>query len=184
MMSRAVRFETRASDQVVDRVEFDPSKNWPQYEVTFADGSVCSIAVKEVTAPHEIGPLDDWFLYTCEKGILARNQSSRWRPYLVEALRADPDATAWVTGEWMMTVAIILFVEIQHYDKALEMFRSALDGYPDSAGLLYNGGTLFLKLGRTDEARQLLTKLLRLYPDHPTAGLARERLEALNSSGR
>lgn len=61
---------------------------------------------------------------------------------------------------------------------ALELFRSLLDGYPDSRlapEALYWSGTCLERLGRQDEARRAFEQLQRRYPDSPWCQDAQRR---------
>ncbi len=62
-------------------------------------------------------------------------------------------------------------------EQAEERFRRALQERPDHAGALLALGTLVLEAGRTDEARELLSRIEENAPEHDAARDALARIE-------
>jgi tol-pal system protein YbgF len=70
----------------------------------------------------------------------------------------------------------------REFDPALASFEKLLDDYPDSpkrSHAMLKIGFIYDEKGRKDEARKVLTELVKTYPQSTAAGLAEKRLKRL-----
>lgn len=72
----------------------------------------------------------------------------------------------------------------KRYDVAIQEFNRVLDNYPKSnkrADAMLKMGFSFQELGKTDDAKEVLTNITKLFPDTTAARLAKKRLQSLKS---
>lgn len=112
--------------------------------------------------------LSGLFLSLSALGALAQDPTPR------------PDRTQ-LGGDVQLYSEASLRLHRQEHAAALELFRSLLDGYPESQlapESLYWSGVCQDKLKRGEDARRSYEQLLRRYPDNPWCQDARQRLAA------
>lgn len=103
-----------------------------------------------------------------ERDLVAVNE--RLLSFAEQTLATDP------TDELANVEAGTRLVLLQRPDEALVRFRAALATNPESLAGLFNLGSVLIKMGRVEEARPILQRFVELYPDHPNAQWARERI--------
>jgi tetratricopeptide (TPR) repeat protein len=81
---------------------------------------------------------------------------------------------------WVRVRLGVLLLERQQYGSALEMFTIVLEARPEDVDVLYLQGFTLTELGRMDEARTVVEKLLAIAPEHELGQRLSEALENRN----
>ena len=184
VVSRSQRRRIVTNDPVLEELESNPDKRWPLYELTHKDGSMYRVSAKHVNTPHQMDAVTGWCLFAFEPGITVKNDMSQWRPFLREAIQANPEGTlVWARGDEISVEAGMLLADMKRYREAFSLFRGVLVLHPDYPDALYNAGMVLVQVDRPQEARQLLARFVQLYSSDPRADEARARLDSLAATG-
>lgn len=177
VMTRAKAIETHESDDPpTDQLDVELAENWPRYVAEYDNGSYV-IGITQVVAPYKMPPMEKWFCFSVEPGIMTRNNMAMWRPYIQEAIQNDPkSADTWTINARLRIEAGIALTEVGELQQALRYFEEALSARPDLADALWNTAVLKAHFGQERQARRLFERFVKQHPNDPRAQIARDEL--------
>jgi hypothetical protein len=180
VMARSRELETYESEETSTPLEIEFAERWPSYVARYDEEVVYVIGITQVTAPYNMPPMEDWFCFSIEPGILTKNNVMKWRPYIFEAVREDPTSVYdWAIAVGFRTEAGLALNDAGRYGEALAMFEKALAKRPDHPDAMWNAAMLYGYFGRRAEALKLLERFASRHPEDPRAEMVPELRQEL-----
>lgn len=141
-------------------------------------------AKPEQPAPAPVDPVAEKAAYDAASDLLQQRRYKEaitaFHDFLAKFPNGElaPNARYWLAESYYVT---------NQNDKAMAAFRSVVDNTPDNPkarGAWLKIGYLLHAEGKRDEARQVLSRVIKDYPGSAEAGMARQRLDRIASEGR